>query len=271
MNVPVRWSLEGVPFDAYEVKNANSSSLHGHHHFLITLVTRGEGVQTLNGTDVPFGEGDLFMLSPADFHKNTVKDGESYDYFGIKFPYELIDPQLFELCGLDKFPIHLTLSEKARARIQSIFEILTEECSHRDTGLAGEHLARALLEEMFIHALREMPAQGAKPTVTFVNRVLGFLYSRFLDDIDVACAANFVNYTPNYFNAIFHKTFGMPFGAYLKNMRLGYAKNLLLSCDNSLTEIAFEAGFGSLSYFSRSFKAAFGLSPQEYRKRHKDN
>jgi AraC-like DNA-binding protein len=49
-------------------------------------------------------------------------------------------------------------------------------------------------------------------------------------------------------------------------MRLSYAKNLLLSGDATLTEIALKAGFCSLSHFSRTFSAEYGMFPTEYRR-----
>ena len=91
MTMPVRWQMKQAVCDAYEAKNSPSSVLHGHHHFLLTLITRGHGIQILNGREIPFGPNDLFLLSPADFHQNTLPIGESFDHFGVRFPYELLD------------------------------------------------------------------------------------------------------------------------------------------------------------------------------------
>jgi len=90
MEIPVRWRLEDGCCHAYEATHRESSALHGHHHFLLTLVTAGEGVQTLNGKEIPFGPGDLFLLSPADFHKNTIAPDGFFTYYGLKFTYELL-------------------------------------------------------------------------------------------------------------------------------------------------------------------------------------
>ena len=52
MKMPVRFRLEDAVCDAYRVTKGTSSSLHGHHHFLLTLITRGEGVQVVNGKEI---------------------------------------------------------------------------------------------------------------------------------------------------------------------------------------------------------------------------
>ncbi|MBQ2876840.1 MAG: helix-turn-helix transcriptional regulator [Clostridia bacterium] len=269
MNLPVRWNMSERICEAYEKLGAQSSALHGHHHFLMTLITSGRGVQTLNGKDIPFEAGDIFILSPADFHKNTVADGETYDYLGAKFPYEILDSRLSDMCELGRFPIHLHLSETTEERIRSAFRLLVSESERKASTPDSEVLLRALIEQILILALRELPREERSPSGEFVNRTLGFLHSSFREAVTVSDAASYVGYTPNYFNTIFRGAFGVPFGVYLRNMRLSYAKNLLLSGNAPLTEIAIDAGFGSLSHFSRSFRAANGMSPIEYRKRYK--
>lgn len=53
-------------------------------------------------------------------------------------------------------------------------------------------------------------------------------------------------------------------GEFLRNYRLKRAAQLLEQQGGNITEVAFAVGFGSLSYFTRSFKDLFGKSPSEY-------
>ncbi len=52
---------------------------------------------------------------------------------------------------------------------------------------------------------------------------------------------------------------------YLRSLRLQKGKELLLTTDKTVTEIAYEVGFNSQSYFSYSFLGKYGKSPQEFR------
>ena len=268
MKMPVRFRLEDAVCDAYRVSRGRSSALHGHHHFLLTLITRGEGVQVINGTPIAFAPHDLFILSPADFHENHLPPGESYDYFGVKFPYELLDARLSSLAALDRFPLHVRLGERTAARAEAIFCALVEECEHPGRK-AGDVLRRALIEELFILALRELPEREDRGGGVFVNRALGYLYSHFTESITVSDAAAYIGYTPNYFNTLFRQAFGLPFGEHLRLLRLSYARNLLASGGAGVTEAAAEAGFASLSHFSRSFKAEYGVTPQKFKSTYK--
>ena len=48
---------------------------------------------------------------------------------------------------------------------------------------------------------------------------------------------------------------------YIRLYRLNHAQRLLKSGDKNISEIAYDSGFSSLSYFSKSFKDEFGYSP----------
>lgn len=268
MNVPVRWQLDRKLCYAYEATRSGSSGLHGHHHFLLTLITEGTGVQTLNGRQIPFGPNDLFLLSPADFHKNTLPQGASFSYFGVKFTYDLLDDRLTELCALDRLPLYLHLTDSTAKLIRDIFLRLIEECQSSEERLGNRAYLQALVEQMIILALREIKKDALISPKAFINRALGFLYSHFDQPITVTDAANYAGYTTNYFNTCFRQQMGTPFGEYLQQMRLKYAENLLRSSQIPVTAVAYESGFKSISYFSRCFRTTHGCSPQEYRKQH---
>ena len=287
MSIPVRWQMQDLidehkkhntpadkqekvltPIcDACKILGRGSSVIHGHQHFIMTLVTRGTGTQTLNGKDIPFGENDLFLLSPADFHCNTVAAGESFDYYRLCFSYELLEARLSGLIAPDRLPLHIHLSDGAAALATDIFARLVDESENGQERLGHKACLQALAEELLILVMREVPNAQATLPSTPVNRALGYLHAHFHEPITVGDAAAYAGYTPNYFNYCFRNQMGIPFGEYLRNMRLNYAENLLRASSMPVTEIAFESGFGSLSHFSRSFRETYGCAPQEYRRK----
>lgn len=63
---------------------------------------------------------------------------------------------------------------------------------------------------------------------------------------------------------------GMSPGEFIRNIRLKHAAKLLLCNAGNVSEIAYSVGFNDSKYFSRSFKAEFGLTPTEYRDKHEE-
>ncbi|MEL6660143.1 MAG: ATP-binding protein [Bacteroidota bacterium] len=53
---------------------------------------------------------------------------------------------------------------------------------------------------------------------------------------------------------------------YIRNFRLHKGRELLLNTDLTISEIAYDVGFSSLSYFSRAFSDVYGISPGSLRK-----
>lgn len=268
MAVLVRWTMDEAVCNAYEALRIQSSGLHGHHHFLLTLITEGEGIQTLNGQDISFKPDDVFFLSPADFHKNTLPEGGSFSYYGLKFSYELLDDRLADLCALDQLPMHIHLADVDAKVAKEVFRRLINECKQGKDRLGSKAYQQALVEQLIILILRQVQQDASPRPEAFINRALGYLHSHFSESITVADAAAYVGYTPNYFNTCFREQMGVPFGEYLRQMRLDYGENLLRSSTMPVTEVAYESGFGSLSYFSRCFCKQYGISPQEYRKKY---
>lgn len=54
---------------------------------------------------------------------------------------------------------------------------------------------------------------------------------------------------------------------FVTGLRLDRAASLLATTNEPVTMIAFRCGFTSQSYFTRCFRAAFGLTPREFRRR----
>ena len=62
-----------------------------------------------------------------------------------------------------------------------------------------------------------------------------------------------------------NKQFKMPIGAYITNLRILEAKNLLTSTSFSVREISERVGFEDYNYFIKLFKNSVGTTPLKYR------
>lgn len=71
---------------------------------------------------------------------------------------------------------------------------------------------------------------------------------------------------PFHFLRVFAKALGVTPHQYLLRSRLRRAARLLADDALPVTEVAFEAGFGDLSNFVRTFRRAAGVSPRGFRK-----
>lgn len=81
--------------------------------------------------------------------------------------------------------------------------------------------------------------------------------------------ANKFNVSTSYLRREFSKAYGVSPINYITNVRIKNAQNMLDSNALSITEIATQCGFSSLSYFIQVFNKTVGVSPRQYKQRTK--
>ena len=74
-------------------------------------------------------------------------------------------------------------------------------------------------------------------------------------------------YSEFYFTRKFREISGMQLKEYLRRRRLAFALKEVRDTKKGILEIALDYGFSSHEAFTRAFKAAYGITPSEYRKR----
>lgn len=86
-----------------------------------------------------------------------------------------------------------------------------------------------------------------------------------IDDIVASLGTN-----RTYFTRMMRSEFGMSFTEYITNERINYAKRRLEETDLPLEEIANECAFGNASAFCRVFKRYTEMTPDSWRRQHKE-
>ncbi|MGN6711611.1 response regulator transcription factor [Anaerocolumna jejuensis] len=101
---------------------------------------------------------------------------------------------------------------------------------------------------------------------SIIEKVKKFIHLNYEQDITRTEVAADVYLTPEYLAILFKRETGINIKDYINQYRLEKAKLLLAQSDNKISDIAFEVGFNSFSYFTTLFKKMTGLSPNDYRK-----
>ncbi len=83
--------------------------------------------------------------------------------------------------------------------------------------------------------------------------------------VDLEQAAGQAGISPFHFLRLFSSVLGVTPHQYLVRSRLRHAARLLADNDISITDVAYDVGFGDLSNFVRTFHRAAGVSPRRFR------
>lgn len=124
-------------------------------------------------------------------------------------------------------------------------------------GLILQLLSRFLINEEWLLAQQtRIPAK--------IQLAINYIQMHLSSPITVTALAEHVNQSAHYFSKLFLQATGQRPLEYLVQKRIEKAQFLMLTTSLSLSEIAIETGFDSLSYFSRSFKKVTGQSASQY-------
>ena len=115
-------------------------------------------------------------------------------------------------------------------------------------------------------ALAGVPAPCAdERTLSKVEEMAGWIGEQYAEGITAADVARAAGLHPKYAMSLFRRHCGMTLGDYLTQQRLSQAQRLLVTTDMKIIDIAFAAGFGSVSRFYEAFTRTCGQSPRAYR------
>src|ERR1700758_5134535 len=114
------------------------------------------------------------------------------------------------------------------------------------------------------HEFRK-PASSHRAEPVEIWKARKFIEQHSGDELSLSKVAKAVNISANHLSEKFKQVTGVNFVDYVARARFETARDLLLHSNRRISEIAFAAGFQSLSQFNRVFKKLSGKSPSEFR------
>ena len=96
-----------------------------------------------------------------------------------------------------------------------------------------------------------------------------YIDRNYKKDISAKDVAGILGYSDVYFSKVFKQLFDDNFINYLTKIRIDRAKVLLKDVSFNIKEVGKSVGYADSNYFTKVFKRSIGMSPSEYRNRHK--
>ncbi len=95
--------------------------------------------------------------------------------------------------------------------------------------------------------------------------VYKYVQANFKEDISLQTVSTIAHLTPQSFCRLFRKRTNRNFVEYLNQVRISNACKYLLETDWTISQIAYNCGYKTVSNFNKIFKDATGLNPKAYR------
>ncbi len=141
-----------------------------------------------------------------------------------------------------------------------------------NTGLAEDELmVQSLILELIYYLKKSFLSVRSQKGLKEGNRqviedTLEYIKENLTTEMDLAFLANRASFSKIYFHKLFKASTGRTIHQYIEEQRIKKAINFMISTDMTLSQVAYECGFSSQSYFCYAFKRNTGLTPRAYTK-----
>ncbi|WP_194767243.1 AraC family transcriptional regulator [Tamlana sp. I1] len=254
------------------------SPWHFHEEYELTYIKSGYGTRFVGTSTELFKAGDLVLIGTNvphywrcdnDFYDKKDLSAESQvvqfkaDLF---FKNELAEMKnIHSLLKKSASGVHFLNGDKYEAQIKSLNTL---------TGIERLLAFYKLLEALsldscqrLLSTTQESQFYQAKDSVTF-QKILNYIFDNLQHDISLSTIAEKVHMSNSSFCKYFKKRTKKTFTEYVNKLRVAHASKLLSESDLTISQVCFESGFNSVSYFNRQFKKYKKIGPKDYAKLH---
>ncbi|MBD3240197.1 MAG: helix-turn-helix domain-containing protein, partial [Chitinivibrionales bacterium] len=253
--------------------------LHRHDVPEIGFCHSGSGIWVVEGKVLPFSAGDVIVIAPSETHLARSSVGTVSEWTWIYYdPARLLGPapgvaRLVELSHLSG-PSFVNLFPRERfPQINHLVCAVIGEFSRKQA--RWHSVIRGYMQTLLSLLHRHADSLGLRPdndtngARTADLRRIGPAVERICtgygDKLDIESLAASCNLSVTHFRRRFTRATGRSPQAYVNDVRIGMASVALRATERTISEIALECGFTTLSSFNRLFKHVKGMTPREWR------
>jgi AraC family transcriptional regulator of arabinose operon len=227
---------------------------------IVIMCADGAGWCELDGVRHEVGPGQVLVIPPRLPHRYYAHTDRPWSIWWLHVVGEDV-PDLLSAIGLTPEQPTGPLIDpySAFALVERICDCLArDETSASLTAAAGA--AWNLLAQLA--AERERRVLGDNEPLRMVQ---DYLREHLSATTSVPELAERAGFSTSHFSARFRAVTGFSVIEYVKRLRMARARQLLLTSDHTVAEIAAEVGYQDPFYFSRQFTAVNGVCPRSFR------
>lgn len=267
-----------LPYFICQIHNLNFLA-HWHTDIELIYVCEGSITVGINSESRVLHQGDIAICSSGDIHYYDSKNSTSTILLIIFHPsiigctggwptdIRFLSPFVNECNPSNQ---HGILPE-VRQEITNLVHKIGQEA---DTNLPySENIITGMLYELCGLLLRHVPSQWADMNrdkrrmmnMKIMQEVLDYLEANYMNGVTLEETAQHAKMSLFHFSRFFKNISGMNYIAYLNNLRVEKAEEMIMSTNKTMLEIALECGFTNVRTFNRVFRQIKNCRPTDCR------
>lgn len=249
-----------------------------HWHIALEIITPIKNTYTvqINNETIICNEKDIILIPPGELHSLIAPQK------GERLILQVDSSLLGKLNKLDSF---LSLIQPYKLIRYEVNPELSNELGTYLSSIEEEYFMLHPFVESSIYSLLlrffvtigrthlntypKFPTSTPSKQYEYIEKFMDickYITNHCTESITVDDLAVQAGFSKFHFSRLFKQFTGMSCYDYLISQRITYAEQLLLTPSISITEVAMQSGFNSLSTFNRIFKAYKKCTPTEYKR-----
>ena len=229
-------------------------ALHRHQKGQIVVVMDGVASLDVENSQyvIPYG---YFVWIPENVMHRVSFNGKMVTLLSVYYPAEVRRPEMFNEVGVYPIP----------SILYHVIEIMKESSNS-----FGREDWRFELLETTIHILPHIIADChfklRLPTTTnrTALRIIECIHKDYFKPVTLQHISRNLGLSERSVNRYMNHELGMSFTQYLRTYRIMKAIRRMADSDESLSNIAYEVGYDSLTAFSNTFNKITGMRPSQF-------
>lgn len=262
IGIEPRFSINSVYTLFYQDKDPNFLFKGEKHNFWeLTYVDKGLLYNNVDGKDYVLKQGDLIFYKENQYHIQWTDEKTPASFITITFDMDFDDSSL--------------LSNRIFSVDEKLKAILKNIISESQEGLYySNDIIICYLKVLIIKFIRRDKIENTiyslqaevkdKVENSIIAQVLDYIHNNIEKKFNISDIASHVHLSQSYLSTIFKQNMDTTIIEYINKYRLEKGKLLIRSLQYSITQVSELLGYASIHYFSRQFKAHFGMSPTAY-------
>lgn len=249
----------GADYFTVEEGRDLSFPLHMHRCYEIILLLEGSMKVCVEEDEYVIGAGDMILIKPNRVHSLETETSSRHKLC-------IFSPEL--IAAVSSQIIKYRLQSPVLPQVPSLYRELFEGMD-KQAGIARIKGFLYSICDLFCSSLDFSREDVSSGKHHLIRDVFLYVEENMSSPCSLASAADALGYSASYLSRVFNAMVGMPYTAYVQQVKISHACYLLRNTDHSITEIVSRCGYASVITFNHSFRQVIGCNPTAYRKEHR--
>jgi AraC-like DNA-binding protein len=266
---------QNTKFRLYNNTEAENYPPHWHTPYELIMPTEGSYRVVCGEHSYELREGDVIIIAPGIVHELFAPPSGTRIIFQPEF--SSLSLREIDVIAQSVSPAVLITREGSPEIYQPIRELML---AIRNEFFAGEPFMETSVFSRFLQILvlvgrahaetmwRSIDATASKQKeyLDKITSICNYINEHYAEDLNLDDIAEQAGFSKYHLARLFRQVTNVSLYKYISRRRIAQAKELLISGEYSIMEVAYLSGFSSHGTFTRMFRQVTGVSPNEFRK-----